>query len=202
MDCETASFWCFNDYSLTMATRSGERSDYFPAIEKKYGQPMTYWFGVMKEISDRKYPDQMAYLQESHGFSRAHANALILYTRGSTSSKRFSSVDDFLAKADSVQAKTITSILAAITQKYPRAEVVMAWNQPMVKVDDKYVFGVSSTKGYLLIAPFGSGILEEFLPRLEDYTVNKKTVRVPSDWKVNKKLVTDMVAAAIRANKS
>lgn len=185
-----------------MATRSGERAEHFPAIEKKYGQPMTYWHGVMKEIADRKYPEQMAYLQENYGFTRAHANALVLYSRGSTSSKRYASVDEFLAKADSAQAATISEILGAITAKYPRAELVMAWNQPMVKIDGKYVFGISSTKGYLLIAPFGSGILAEFLPRLTDYQVNKKTIRVPSDWQVNKKLVTDMVAAAIRANKA
>lgn len=42
---------------------SGDRSDYFPAIEKRIGQPMSFWFGVMKVISDRKYPEQMAYLQ-------------------------------------------------------------------------------------------------------------------------------------------
>jgi uncharacterized protein YdhG (YjbR/CyaY superfamily) len=179
-----------------------DRASYFPAIEKKYGQPMSYWFGVMKELSDQKYPEQMAYLQENHGFSRAHANALVLYSRGSTSSRKFTSVDEFLAKADSMQAKTISTILAAITLKYPRAEVVMAWNQPMVKIDGKYVFGVSTTKGYLLLAPFGSGLLEEFLPRLDGYVVNKKTVRVPSDWKVNKKLVQDMAAASLRAHKA
>lgn len=179
-----------------------DRASYFPAIEKKYGQPMSYWHGVMKEIADQKYSEQMAYLQENHGFTRTHANALVLYSRGSTNARRFSSVPDYLAKADPTQSKTISTILSAITQKYPRAELVMAWNQPMVKVDGKYVFGVSSTNRYLLIAPFGQGLLEEFLPRLDGYEVNKKTIRVPSDWKVNKKLVQDLVAAAIRANKS
>ncbi|MFM1916972.1 MAG: hypothetical protein RJB01_487, partial [Actinomycetota bacterium] len=69
-------------------------------------------------------------------------------------------------------------------------------------IDGKYVFGVSTTKGYLLMAPFGSGVLEEFLPRLDGYVVNKKTVRVPSDWKVNKKLVQDMAAASLRSSKA
>ena len=52
-----------------MATNP-DRASFFPAIEKKHGQPMTYWFGVMDEIKDRKYPEQMAYLQENYGFSR------------------------------------------------------------------------------------------------------------------------------------
>jgi len=39
-----------------MPASKKERSAHFPKIEAKYGQPMKYWFGVMKEISDRKYP--------------------------------------------------------------------------------------------------------------------------------------------------
>ena len=71
------------------AARDPQRASHFPAIEKKHGQPMSYWFGVMAELEARKYPEQMAYLQENHGFSRAHANALIMHSRGSTSSRRF-----------------------------------------------------------------------------------------------------------------
>ena len=36
-----------------------------------------------------------------------------------------------------------------------------------------------------------------FRPRLEGYEVNKKTIKVPFDWKVDKKLLCDMVAAHI-----
>jgi hypothetical protein len=55
-----------------MATNP-DRASYFPAIEKKYGQPMSYWFDQMDEIADRKYPEQIAFLRENHGFSQAHA---------------------------------------------------------------------------------------------------------------------------------
>ena len=55
---------------------------FFPAIEKKYGQPMSYWFDQMEQVADRKYPEQIAFLKENHGFSQAHANALVMYSRG------------------------------------------------------------------------------------------------------------------------
>ncbi|MFM9135164.1 MAG: DUF4287 domain-containing protein [bacterium] len=174
-----------------------DRSSYFPAIEKKYGQPMSYWFGVMKEISDLKYADQMAYLQENHGFSRAHANALILYCRGNTSSRRFGTFDDYVAALDPVHAKTVRSIFQAIRSRYRDLELVIAWNQPMLKRGKAYVFGVSTAKNHILIAPFASDVIDEFRPRLADYEVNKKTIRVPSDWKVDKKLLTDMVGACL-----
>ena len=179
-----------------MATNP-DRSSYFPAIEKKYGQPMSHWFGVMEEISDLKYADQMAYLQENFGFSRAHANALVLYSRGNTSSRRFATLAEYLAAVDPVQAKTVRSILQAIQARYRDLELVIAWNKPMLKQGGAYVFGVSTAKHHILIAPFNPDVIDEFRPRLEGYEVNKKTIRVPSDWKVDKKLLTDMVGACL-----
>lgn len=157
---------------------------------------MSYWFGVMKEMQDQKYAEQMAYLQEDHGFSRAHANALVLYSRGSTTSKRFTSVEDFLAQHDAVKQATIRTILKAVQTKFPKAEIVMAWNQPMVKYRGKYIFGVSVASRHILIAPFNSEVIDEFRPRLGDYRVNKKTIQVPVDWKVDRRLVQDLAAAS------
>ena len=61
---------------------------------------MTYWFDEMTKISDRKYPEQIAYLRENHGFSQAHANALVLYSRGSKSAKRCHTIEEYLAPFD------------------------------------------------------------------------------------------------------
>jgi uncharacterized protein len=174
-----------------------DRSSYFPAIEKKYGQPMSYWFDQMAEIKDRKYPEQMAYLQENHGFSRAHANALVLYSRGSTSSRRFETFDDFLAPLDATKTKTLKAIFKCIRKEYPDLELVIAWNQPMLKNGKNYVFGASVAKEYILIAPFNAEVIEEFRPRLAGYHVNKKTIRVPADWKVDGALLRDMVGACM-----
>lgn len=88
-------------------------------------------------------------------------------------------------------------MLRAIQNKFPKLELVIAWNQPMLKDGAKYVFGVSTTKNYLLIAPWSTDVLDEFRPRLTDYKVNKKTIQVPSDWKVDAKLLQQMVKAVI-----
>lgn len=174
---------------------SSDRASYFPAIEKRYGKPMSYWFTQMKKVKGKKYPEQMAFLQDEYGFSRAHANALVQYSRGSTSSKRYETFDDYLETLDATKSKTIREIFAALTAKFRKAEVVIAWNQPMLKQDGRYLFGASALKEHILIAPFDADIIDEFRPRLEGYHVNKKTVRVPVDWKVDKKLLVDMVSA-------
>ena len=71
-----------------MAEKSSDRSAFFPRIEKKYGQPMPYWHGVMAELADQKYAEQIAFLKENHGFSQTYANALVMFSRGSKTSKR------------------------------------------------------------------------------------------------------------------
>jgi uncharacterized protein YdhG (YjbR/CyaY superfamily) len=179
-----------------MATNP-DRASYFPAIEKKHGQPMSYWFDQMAEIADRKYPEQIAYLRENHGFSTAHANALVLYSRGSTSAQRVHSLDEYLEPSDETKRATVRAIFKAITSKYPKMELVIAWNQPMLKLDGQYVFGVSVLKNHLLLAPWSKAVLDEFAPRLTDYKVNKKTIQVPVDWKPDTALLRDMAAARI-----
>ncbi len=185
-----------------MPASKKERSAHFPKIEAKYGQPMRYWFGVMKEISDRKYPEQIAFLREEHGFSQAHANALVMYSRGSTSSQRFDGFSDFLAQHDDTKKKTIRKIFRVIQTKYPKLELVIAWNQPMLKSHEGYVFGLSVSKNHITIAPFNSVVLKEMGPLLEDYKVNKKTVQVPVDWKVDEKLLLKMVSLTLKTMKS
>ena len=181
---------------------STDRASHFPAIEKKYGQPMSYWHDQMAEIADRKYPEQIAFLKENHGFSQAHANALVMFSRGSTSTKKYATVKDYLALHDATKQKTVKAIFKAIKTKYPEMKEVIAWNQPMLKLGDDYIFGINILKNHILIAPHdGRQILEDFATRLNDYEVLAKTVRVPVDWKVDVKLVQDMATARIKALK-
>lgn len=165
-----------------MGTDSGDRTKYWPAIEKKYGHDMAHWFEAMKAVEGQGYVDQMAFLQEQHGFTRAHANALVMYTRGSASSKRFEGVDGYLdGVADPAVRATVRAVLESIEASYPELGVVISWNQPMFKAGDAYVFAVSGQKAHVLLAPWSAAVLAAFRPRLEEagFTVNKKTFRVP-----------------------
>ncbi|MBU3693153.1 MAG: hypothetical protein FGM47_06530 [Candidatus Nanopelagicaceae bacterium] len=154
---------------------------------------MGYWHSVMKDIADLKYPQQIAYLKEEHGFSQEHANALVMYSRGSKSSKRFSTFDSFLAKHDVVKQKTVKKIFKSIQSKYPKLELVIAWNQPMLKLDKDYIFGVSIARNHILIAPFNSEVIKSMEKDLHGFKVNKKTIQVPVDWKVDEKLLHKMI---------
>jgi len=174
-----------------------ERKSFFPAIEKKHGLPMSYWHEQMKKLSSKKYPEQIAFLKENHGFSQTHANALVMFSRGSKSSKRFDTLEEYLATASQEQVNTVKKIFKTIKTKYPKLDVVIAWNQPMLKLNDKYVFGVNVLRNHILIAPWSAKVIKNFTKELEDYKVNKKTIQVPSDWKVDTKLLEKMIKAIL-----
>ena len=176
-----------------MPTRDPKREAHFPAIEKRYGEPMKHWFAVMKSVAGKRYPEQIAHLRENYGFSQAHANALVMYSRGSKTSKRFNNLTDYLAPHDAVTKKTVRAIFKAITGANPKMKLVIAWNQPMLKLDDKYIFGVMAGKNHILIAPWSPSVIAKFAPKLKGFEVNKKTIRIPSDWKVDAKLLQAMV---------
>ena len=182
-----------------MAVRDGDREKYFPLIEKKYGEKMSYWFKVMKQLEGEKYPVQVAHLKENYGFSQAHANALVMYSRGSTSSKRFETPAEYFKTITLQQAKTMKAIFKAITSKYPELELVVAWNQPMLKVGKIYIFGCSAATNHILIAPWDLDVLKKYTPKFKDYKVNKKTIALPNDWVVDVKLLQAMAKDSLAA---
>ena len=125
------------------------RSSLFPSIEKSYGEKITHWFTIMEKLAGKKYADQVAHLKDNYGFSQTHANALVMYSRGSESSKRYNTPTDFYKSVTPEQAKTMKAIFKAITTKFPQLEIVIAWNQPMLKRDTDYVFGASVSKNHI-----------------------------------------------------
>ena len=177
------------------------REAHFPAIEKRYGEKMSYWFKVMKEIKDEKYPQQIAYLRENYGFSQAHANALVMYSRGSKTAKRFETPTDYYKTVDPKQATTMRKIFKTIQTKYPKTELVIAWNQPMLKLGNDYIFGATAAKNHILMAPWSTDVLETFRDQLQHLDLKKKTIGIPNDWKVEEKLILAMVKARIAETK-
>ena len=172
---------------------SGDRAAHFPAVEKKYGKPVSHWLKMLADLGDAKYPEQIALLRERHKFSQAHANALVMFARGSTSSKRFANPSEYFASVGPAKAKTIRAIIGAIRKKHPNLELVMAWNQPMLRDGERYVFGMSASTNHLLIAPWDAKVLKSLSAKLKAYEVNKKTVKIPIDWKVDATLLDAMI---------
>jgi len=176
-----------------MAASDPRRDAQFPGIERRTGKPMSHWFGFMETQIGRRYEDQMETLRSEQGFTRAQANALIMYTKGSTSSRQVDTPEAYIERLSAPQDTTVRAILDTIHRAFPYLELVIAWNQPMFRQGTHYYFGVSAGKHHILIAPFDPAVLDQLDEQLVGLHRNKKTVRVPNDWVIDAELLTSMV---------
>lgn len=56
-------------------------ASYFPSIEKKYGQPISHWLGLLKSQKKLKHMEMVDWLKNQHKLGHGHANALVAYFR-------------------------------------------------------------------------------------------------------------------------
>jgi Domain of unknown function (DUF4287) len=54
-------------------------ASYFPSIEKTYGQPMSHWFGLIKDKLDLPHMQIVAFLKDTHAMGHGHANAIVAH---------------------------------------------------------------------------------------------------------------------------
>ena len=67
---------------VTVTEKVQGPKSYFPSIEKKYGQPIDHWMGLLDaNARDLKHMEQVAWLKDNHGFGHGHANALVAVFR-------------------------------------------------------------------------------------------------------------------------
>ncbi len=113
------------------------------------------------------------------------------------SSPRFNSVDDFLASLDATKARTLGSVINFILAEFPELEAKIAWNVPQIHRSGKYVAGVAAFKNHLSFAPWSPRVIESFKPRLGEYVVKSNLFQIPVDWKIDRKLLKDLVRARL-----
>jgi uncharacterized protein YdhG (YjbR/CyaY superfamily) len=117
-------------------------------------------------------------------------------------SPRFSSVEDYLALQQSepdghTKAKTLRSVIDFILSEFPELESKVSWNVPTIHRNGKYVFGLAAYKNHLTLAPWSPRIIENFEPRLKKYVVFANCFQIPVDWKIDRKLVKELVEARL-----
>lgn len=54
-------------------------ASYFPAIEKKYGQPVAHWLELVGTLDNMKHMERVNWLKTEHGMGHGHANAVVSY---------------------------------------------------------------------------------------------------------------------------
>jgi len=110
---------------------------------------------------------------------------------------RFGSVDDYLSSLDATKEKTIRSVVDFILTQFPELESKISWNVPTIHLRGKYVAGICAYQHHLTFAPWSPRVMEDFKNRLGEFVVFKNCFQIPVDWKVDKKLVRDLVRARL-----
>jgi len=112
-------------------------------------------------------------------------------------SKRFKSVEDYCASVDPVKAKTLNSVIDFILAEFPSLESKISWNVPTIHRNGEYVVGVCAYKNHLTFSPWSPRVLEDFKERLGIFVVFKNCFQIPVDWKIDRKLLKDLVRARL-----
>ena len=118
-------------------------------------------------------------------------------SRKETKSTRFKSVEEYLASVDPTKARTLRSVIDLILAEFPELECKISWNVPTIHRNGKYVVGVCAYKHHLTFAPWSSRVIEDFKVRLGKFVVWKNCFQIPVDWKIDRKLVKDLVRARL-----
>ncbi len=64
---------------MTENTKVQGPASYFPSIEKKYGQTISYWLDLLSTLNDKKHMEMVVWLKTEHNMGHGHANALVAH---------------------------------------------------------------------------------------------------------------------------
>jgi len=112
-------------------------------------------------------------------------------------SPRFKSIEDYLASVDPTKARTLRSVIDLILTQFPELESKISWNVPTIHWNGKYVAGLAAYKSHLTFSPWSPRVIEDFKARLGKFVVWKNCFQIPVDWKIDRKLVKDLVRARL-----
>jgi uncharacterized protein len=112
-------------------------------------------------------------------------------------SPRFGSVEDYLISLDPTKEKTLKSVIDFILKQFPELQCKISWNLPNIHRNGKYVVGICAYKRHLTFAPWSPRVIADFKARLRKFVVKKYCFQIPVDWKLDRKLVKDLVRARL-----
>jgi uncharacterized protein YdhG (YjbR/CyaY superfamily) len=118
-------------------------------------------------------------------------------SRKERKSPRLSSVEDYLASVNPTKERTLRSVIDLILDEFPELESKISWNVPTIHRNGKYVAGICAYKHHLTFSAWSPRVIEDFKVRLAKFVVWKNCFQIPVDWKIDRKLVKDLVRARL-----
>ena len=98
---------------------------------------------------------------------------------------------------DVTKERTLRSVIDFILAQFPELESKISWNVPTIHRNGKYVMGICVYKHHLTFSPQSPRVIKDFKVRLEKFVLFKTCFQIPVDWKIDAKLVKDLVRARL-----
>src|ERR1700676_3898236 len=124
-------------------------------------------------------------------------------SRKEMKSPRFKSVEEYLASQDPTKERTLRSVIDLILAEFPELKSKISWNVPTIHRNGKYVAGVCAYKHHLTFSAWSPRVIKDFKGpsrtggRLGKFVLAKNCFQIPVDWKIDRKLVKDLVRARL-----
>jgi uncharacterized protein len=110
---------------------------------------------------------------------------------------KFNSVEEYLASLHSTKERTLRSVIDLILTQFPELESKISWNVPTIHRKGKYVVGICAYANHLTFSPWSPRVIEDFKVRLRKFVLFKNCFQIPVDWKIDRKLMKDLVRARL-----
>ena len=120
-------------------------------------------------------------------------------TQGPRATKRFETVDEYIASFPPDVAERLELVRQAVLGRVPGAEEIISYQIPTIKVDGKYLVYFAGWKHHIALYPIPE--LENALEReVAKYRAAKGTLRFPFGEPTPYRLI-ESIAAALLANR-
>lgn len=106
---------------------------------------------------------------------------------------KFENLEDFYKSLPVDQATAIRRFVDYVASAYPQFELVLAWNQPMFRVDNKYILGFMPTKNYINLATVSPDVITGLGESLAGYRHGGRTISLPFDWQIDAAFIARIV---------
>lgn len=106
---------------------------------------------------------------------------------------KFANLEDFYNSLPQDQEQAIRRLVEFVATNYPDLELLLAWNQPMFRLDKKYLIGFMPAKKHINLLTVSDDAVTHFAKELEGYRHGTRSVSLPFDWEIDRELIAKLI---------
>lgn len=111
---------------------------------------------------------------------------------------KFSSLDEFYEFLPDDQRVGIRRLVDFVSTSYPQLDLVLAWNQPMFKIDGSYLIGFMPTQKHINLLTVTDTAITALASELAGFRHGTRSISLPFDWSIDAQFINRVLT--LRSN--